>query len=422
MKRYLLLIFLVATISCEDRNEILSTFSLNKDEMNFQVGEIANLSVERFYPAEPSSYTVEWQSTNPSVVSVVDGKLTAISQGVAYISAIIENVQSSVCEVIVKGVYDEQNDVYISGSSNGDALYWKNGIPIYLTNGGNLSNGMAIYIENEDVYIAGYENYNAAYWKNNEKVLLSTSQSMAYDITVYNSDVYVVGYDINKSNSVQTAALWKNGVRTFLTGSENLSIAKSVYVNNNDVFVVGFKAENKGDNIYHEAKLWKNGIEINLTNQSMADAYYVDCEDNNIYIAGRECENGFWKAKYWRNENEIVLSSAFAHSIAKSITVKNDNLYIAGYTSDSGYSNYPVVTLWENGVEYRLSDKEMFIGDCKLDISGDDVYVLANEYYENQDDQKRIAAKYWKNKKEIIFEQPGQSAIAYDIVTVPKKK
>ena len=72
------------------------------------------------------------------------------------------------------------------------------------------------------------------------------------------SDVYAVGYeDVNGGNTI--AKLWKNGVEQSLTDGTNPASASSVYVYNNDVYVVGHE-------INFGIRLWKNGVVQNFEN------------------------------------------------------------------------------------------------------------------------------------------------------------
>ena len=77
------------------------------------------------------------------------------------------------------------NDIYIAGYTwaftdvNGyvkqDALYWKNGEAIYITdnNTPNFASANSIYVSGNDVYVSGNTNTGATYWKNGNEVKLT---------------------------------------------------------------------------------------------------------------------------------------------------------------------------------------------------------------------------------------------------------
>lgn len=112
-------------------------------------------------------------------------------------------------------------------------------------------------ISGSDVYAAGYErNANnievAKYWKNGTAVSLTggastsrnaringvpviltdgTRNAAANSITVSGSDVYVAGYEVNKTYKY-VAKYWKNGTEVVLTNGSKLAIATSIVIGN----------------------------------------------------------------------------------------------------------------------------------------------------------------------------------------------
>lgn len=116
---------------------------------------------------------------------------------------------------VTVGVAASGNDIYVAGtypSNTGKADsggYWKNGIWNLINNGAFIPASAAGF--GTDIYIPGYiytysptYSEQAAYWKNGNLVLLNGNAAIA--ITVYASDVYVLGVDRNNNFVV-----WKNG-------------------------------------------------------------------------------------------------------------------------------------------------------------------------------------------------------------------
>ncbi|MDJ1500510.1 hypothetical protein [Xanthocytophaga agilis] len=104
-------------------------------------------------------------------------------------------------------------------------------------------------------------------WVNGKVNTLSgdTTLSVANSIYVSGNDVYIAGTETtglaNINNGyIRAAKYWKNGTAINLDGSPYYSEAKSIYVSGNDVYVAGYKdIENAPNGIY-----WKNGVEVAL--------------------------------------------------------------------------------------------------------------------------------------------------------------
>jgi hypothetical protein len=208
------------------------------------------------------------------------------------------------------------NDVYVAGWEHTSpgitaAKYWKNGQMISLNNGNTDSRANSIFVNGNDVYVAGEENNKAIYWKNGQAVIVGNSNSSANAIIVINNDIYVAG----KSGNMAT--YWKNGQEIILSEG----VATSIFFDSNDIYVAGF---NRINNVYSVAKYWKNGQEIILTNGSLAFARSITVVNGDIYIAGYEAPQIYqpFVAKYWKNGIPVVLNTNPNSSYATGIVVK----------------------------------------------------------------------------------------------------
>ncbi|MDR1877154.1 MAG: Ig-like domain-containing protein, partial [Flavobacteriaceae bacterium] len=168
-------------------------------------------------------------------------------------------------------------------------------------------------------------------------------------------DVYVAGY-ADSNNSIQIAALWKNGVWHALTNGTNAAYAKSVYVSGNDVYVAG-----EDDN---KPVLWKNGVVQVLPHIKWGSAYSVYVSGSDVYIAG---ENSYIPA-LWKNGVKQALNAGYGS--AKSVYVSGSDVYVAGE------DNYKPV-LWKNGVKQILSNDGGVAQS--VFISGTDIYVVGDD-------------------------------------------
>src|ERR1700744_4007121 len=95
-------------------------------------------------------------------------------------------------------------DVYVAGSTNHDKYnyipaYWKNGIPVYLTDGNRQGKATGIVVIGNDVYVSGDVEGKghtiATYWKNGVAVSLTDgkNKASATGIAVVGKDIYVSG-------------------------------------------------------------------------------------------------------------------------------------------------------------------------------------------------------------------------------------
>jgi hypothetical protein len=155
-----------------------------------------------------------------------------------------------------------QVDIFMAGweSIPHVATYWKNGVVVHLTDATQTAEANAIIVSGNDVYVAGSVNNNAVYWKNGTPHILAYSNStlfycVANSIAVSGNDVYVAG---TSSGAFSKALCWKNGIGIPLQGigQQVSGTANSIAVYGNDVYVAG--------NLFYlspgwiAAKCWKN--------------------------------------------------------------------------------------------------------------------------------------------------------------------
>lgn len=280
-----------------------------------------------------------------------------------------ENGESSVLadQAIVMAMTVSDTDIYVAGYVNAQtvngaiqtqAVYWKNGNPVYLTNGATSAQVNDIFVVGKDVYAAGYEYmgnikvakywkngmafnltsgiknaeangiavnkndvyvcgnelngkiYIAKYWKNGASISLSAGTGYAAAIALKGSDVYVAGSEFPTGSSNPIAKYWKNGTAFNLTDGTQTANAKNIYINDNDIYIVGY------DNT--KAVLWKNGQQSDIDQNAIANDVWAD--GNDIYIAGTKKVNAKYLAHYWKNGQITALSSN--SSIAAAIAVK----------------------------------------------------------------------------------------------------
>jgi len=234
------------------------------------------------------------------------------------------------------------NDVYMVGlfslwGSGEKATYYKNEIPIEISDGSAGSVATSIAVSGNDVYVTGVsvnksiisygmQNRIAKYWKNGNPVILTdgSKDDVTSSIAVSGTNVYAAGthYGVQGlSNGI--AEYWKNGNLVILTDGLRHALANSIAVSGTDVYVAGTQWDGKlyqnanGSELRRSiAKYWKNGNLVNLTDGTVdAEARSIAVSGNDVYVAG--FENGV--AKYWKNGTPVILGDISKYSEAHSI-------------------------------------------------------------------------------------------------------
>ena len=327
-----------------------------------------------------------------------------------------------------------QVDVYVAGadtvferaglfnSTYGIPTYWKNGEPVYYTDGTNSYTGTAgdatsIVVSGNDVYMSGYARFCGSmscgdygmFWKNGISEYLDLPD-YPNSLAVSNNDIYIAGSSLYLTGTGGNAAYLKNEVKIELPSGSAGSISTAIAVSGNDVYVAGIGITGNifNGNQNYIAKYWKNDNATDLTDGSTgAQAWSIAVSGNDAYVAGVEwngksyqdangntSQNGV--AKYWKNSQAINLTDGSNSAFATSITVSGTDVYVAGiewdgqsYQDASGYSlRKSVAKYWKNGKAVNLTDGTEDAEAKSIAVSGNDVYVAGtiNGY-----------ATYWKN-------------------------
>ncbi|MCL1894682.1 MAG: hypothetical protein FWG02_10720 [Holophagaceae bacterium] len=239
------------------------------------------------------------------------------------------------------------------------ALLWKNADVMRLTDGKRDSVASSVFVSDGDVYVVGYETNEedkavAMLWKNGYPQHLSNGKRSAYAKSVFVSGktVYVVGHEYNDADK-PVATLWTNGRQRSIGGAG--SAAKSIFVSDSNTYIAGYET-NTQENTY--ATVWKNGsTRLRLTNgdsQAEASAVYVSGSD--IYAVGYDSKynkDGNHVAVLWKNRIAQILGDLTKHSMAESIFVVDQTIYVAGFEDIKEEAATPIV--WKNSTPlYRL--------------------------------------------------------------------
>lgn len=260
------------------------------------------------------------------------------------------------------------SNVYITGKQNNitgdlEGMYWYNSNGTRLNSGNTYNYGEAysIAVKKTDVYISGYLAslgglcVNAVYWKNGSPIYLTNEchkSQVAYGIAIsdYN-DIYACG-------KVENAAVyWINGNLRYLTDGNRKAEALKIVLNGGDVYIVGYEENSSGIMV---AKYWKNGSSHDLTDgKRNAKAVAIFIENNNVHVVGSETNaSNIATAQYWKNGKSVPLQLGVKKSQAFGVTVVDQNVFVAGYENNTTNFQFPTAKYWYNGIPINLVNEK----------------------------------------------------------------
>jgi len=241
--------------------------------------------------------------------------------------------------------------VLVAGNICGAGFVLRDGVQTKYDDPSSCINNCSITgisINGSDEYLVGYSGNYARVWKNGIKSTLSSNfpVSVAYSIAINGNDIYIAGEEFQDVSSSTlnpfdalggvSAKVWKNGIATNLPLSQG-SIhggAKSIFTNGSDIYVAGYEIRANGDII---AKYWKNGVGYNLVSGSsgtpvvrfsMATSIFVQNAD--IYVGGYEQVGNNVVGKIWKNSTPTSLVNTSGDAIIRSVFVSGTNVYAVG--------------------------------------------------------------------------------------------
>ncbi|WP_271783233.1 hypothetical protein [Aquimarina algiphila] len=294
-------------------------------------------------------------------------------------------------------------DIYITGTENNKAVYWKNGEKTILSN--TNSSASSIFVtDNDDVYVAGSEGDKAVYWKNGAKTILEENDAVVNDIWVSQNDIVHAVGDKKDLTSQATdkyeAIYWKNDQENLLYQGEK---AVNILVKDETVYIVGYFKNG-------EVGYWKDGVQVILPedNVIIVDCHSIYINNNNLYIAANiitqeSAPNTI--GAYWLNNNlEELPETENNSSSVTDITVVDEKLYATGFEKDINNKKRPVY--WAgitkeylpfNDINYSSSAATgIFTVDTNKFIVGYVTETVSNTDFFGY-------ACYWKNGVETIL-------------------
>lgn len=256
------------------------------------------------------------------------------------------------------------SDVYVAGQDGAAVTYWKNGVPLALTDGTQYGWVNAICVSGSDVYLGGGEGNLVKYWKNGVPVALTDGKAggTVWGLAVSGKDVYAVGFVYGHTpigpNSyiiAPVATYWKNGIPVALSDGLRTAVLTAVAVSGGDVYMAGFEAGEEVDGFApYLVKVWKNGIPVTLTPTTKgAVAKAITVVGSDVYVAGYESNGSVVIATYWKNGTPVRLTNGPWESIATGIAVRGVDVYVCGAELNGAVK---VAKTWKNGTPTTLTN------------------------------------------------------------------
>jgi hypothetical protein len=208
-------------------------------------------------------------------------------------------------------------DVYIAGTDDFKACYWKNNVKIILPGGDNIV-PEKIIVENNNIYVFGRDTelvQNFYFWKNGIKYdvaqYLGTASNTSStptniyinDFKVYNGNIYFLGFVKEAgATNIHSYCYWKDTNKTVLHSQQNLltSLGLQLILHNNKVYITSLKYPTLEpgyyiNNVYTSISTSNNlhplgitantnGVFVQIYDQTLAKSYYKNLETNlNFY-------------------------------------------------------------------------------------------------------------------------------------------
>jgi hypothetical protein len=252
-----------------------------------------------------------------------------------------------------------------------------------------------------DVYVAGSKNNHACYWKNNQLLLLDSSEyssTRATKIIVFNDDVYVLGIGANSNNvNVFYPLLWKNGVLTDLKNVLTINPTNElVFIDdfdlfNSDIYLVGhvLNTNNNNRTLYY----WKNNIKyfVHDYGDTFFSHFLIKKFKNDVYIIGTNNNLGFNNGVFKNGVfNEIPNSN-----LDPNFSINNNNLFVSGQLLQPLQGFYSNITLGIN-TSISFQEGEPYIANLFFDnnnmyyYNNGKIYKNGNSFINNAIDQNQL--------------------------------
>ena len=198
------------------------------------------------------------------------------------------------------------------------------------------------------------------------------------------SSVYILQNTYKGPNENGVIQLYKNGNVTDITSKENDAWGINMYIENNNVYILGTEKENGGT---EKTKVWKNGEELSLPISSNIQDIAIAGSD--LYLLATEYVNKASKIVLYKNGQPTSITEEADGATPKKIKIIGTDVYILGI------SNYKIA-VWKNGTPTYITDGNYNATPIDFVVNNDDIYVLGREF-----NGLALVPKLWKNGTQV---------------------
>ncbi len=240
-------------------------------------------------------------------------------------------------------------------------------------------------------------------WKDGELTRLpfeSSQNTIAKSVTLAGNDVYILGHETSPNGFIRTSRIvtWKNEEMTAVTDGSKRAAPIKMIVDNGNVYVLGTETDQSQGSSTTLYKYWKNGV-VTPLNTRAGEATDMVVVNNDVYISGNEANAAGRKvAKYWKNGQAVDLTDGVKEAYAEGISVEGATIAVLFRQANSTQFGNDL-KVWKNNVVSTLNTGNFLSLGKKILLKNNVVHVLANQNMPNLSQQ----VVYWADaaKKEI---------------------
>lgn len=307
-------------------------------------------------------------------------------------------------------------DTYVVGWQNNAASVsvakiWINGKVKNLTDGVRNSEAKDVFVSNGITYVVGNEGKKAMLWKNGIGIALTNGDYLcsANNITIVDNIVYIVG-SVRDASGIDHATLWTEGVASdIMPGAVRSTYAKGIYVNKsfigNEIYICG--TINNVAYFNGFVKLIDGTTNIFSEGVNTSDAKSIIVKNDNVYVTGNNRISGLMKATYWKDNVEKPLTTTGVNEAnCTKIQIVDNVTYAIGYETIATLTN--AIILWKNGTPTRFTTGTTSENAFDMLIDENNFYVVG----EKRSDNAYQFPSFWINgtAKDLEISATGNGA------------
>ena len=329
------------------QDDALKGISLDATELSLQVGGSRTLTVI-YNPEYAANKNVTWESSDSEVAFVTDGKVTALKEGSATITATSEEGGfTAKCEVTVSKVegpflyYFDYGTIYVNGMPDPmDGAFDKEGFKYYGT---------------ERIFVSDNTLYSLEWYNGYKNLWICKNRKPLYEVTA--TDLFSSRNDINGFSA-------RNGVYAILSDKTQF-----------DFTVI--RATEEGD---------VKAFTVNTPANHLLNMTIAVAPDGTVHVAAYMRDTFFEYCVYWYSiapdgtVTEKLIEKDFGQ-IPQVVVSDGGDAYIFGEARTGGVD---VGRLYKNGELFMDIDEVEYNFQGAIFCAGDHIYTAISDYVKKE--------------------------------------